>query len=122
MTKRPVRLRPVTVEDLVMLRRFATEPGLIGPNWAGFRVGGAPERRFASDGYLGADDGLLIVEVADAAAGFVGWRSVGPGVAKYWNIGIVLLPECRGRGTGPRAQALLSDYLYAHSPAAVSLA
>ena len=40
-----VRLRPVTEPDLAMLRRFATEPGLIGLDWAGYRDPGAPARR-----------------------------------------------------------------------------
>jgi ribosomal-protein-alanine N-acetyltransferase len=39
------------------------------------------------------------------------------GVAKYWEIGIALLPEWRGRGIGWRAQAMLCDYLFSHTPA-----
>ena len=39
------------------------------------------------------------------------------GVATYWEIGIVLLPQWRGRGIGWRAQALLAEYLFSHSPA-----
>jgi [ribosomal protein S5]-alanine N-acetyltransferase len=67
-----VRLRPVDEDDLAMFRRFATEPGLVGPDWAGFRDAQAPARRFAVDGYLGADDGRLVVEVdGHEAAGFV---------------------------------------------------
>ncbi|MEU8301670.1 hypothetical protein AB0C04_30810 [Micromonospora sp. NPDC048909] len=56
-----VRLRPVTEPDLSIFRRFATEPGLIGLDWAGIRDAGAPARRFAADGWLGGDDGRLIV-------------------------------------------------------------
>ncbi|WP_309232016.1 GNAT family N-acetyltransferase [Micromonospora tarensis] len=58
-----VRLRPVGEADLAMFRRFCTEPGLIGLDWAGFRDAAAPARRFAVDGYLGDDDGRLVVEV-----------------------------------------------------------
>jgi ribosomal-protein-alanine N-acetyltransferase len=47
-----VRLRPVTDDDLAMFRRFATEPGLIGLDWAGFRDAAEPARRFQRDGYL----------------------------------------------------------------------
>ncbi|MEV0325738.1 GNAT family protein [Micromonospora echinospora] len=142
-----VRLRPVVEADLAMFRRFLTEPGLIGPDWAGFRDAGAPARRFAADGYLGADDGRLMVEVdrgrpdrepvesesggapdgpppdagPDAArrvaAGFVGYQAGSYGVARYWEIGIALLPEWRGRGVGWRAQAMLCDYLFMHTPA-----
>ncbi|BCL17112.1 GNAT family N-acetyltransferase [Micromonospora sagamiensis] len=138
-----VRLRPVVEADLAMFRRFLTEPGLIGPDWAGFRDAGEPARRFAADGYLGADDGRLTVEVdrgrpgrepddasddqpADAggagdggrvAAGFVSFLagSYG-GSARHWEIGIALLPEWRGRGVGWRAQAMLCDYLFSHTP------
>ncbi|MGI5212143.1 GNAT family N-acetyltransferase [Plantactinospora sp. CA-290183] len=117
MTEASVRLRPVVEDDLAMFRRFLTEPGLIGLDWAGFRDAQAPARRFAADGYLGTEDGRLIVEVDEERAGLVSWHATGPGVAKFWEIGIVLLPEWRGRGIGWRAQAMLCDYLFTHTPA-----
>jgi [ribosomal protein S5]-alanine N-acetyltransferase len=114
-----IRLRPVVEDDLAMFRRFATEPGLIGLDWAGFRDAQAPARRFATDGYLGPDDSRLMVEVDQerVAAGFVSWHagSFG-GTAKHWEIGIALLPEWRGQGIGWRAQAMLCDYLFTHTP------
>jgi len=102
-----------------MLRRFVVEPGLIGLDWTGYRDPQAPARRFATDSYLGERDGRLIVEVAAhvAAVGMVGWHAVGHGVAMGWEIGIALLPEWRGRGIGWRAQAMLCDYLFTHTPA-----
>jgi RimJ/RimL family protein N-acetyltransferase len=115
-----IRLRPVVSDDLDMFRRFATEPGLIGLDWTGFRDAGAPARRFAVDGYLGEEDGRLMVEVSPdgVAAGFVGFRSGQFGAAgRYWEIGIALLPPWRGRGIGWRAQAMLCDYLFAHTVA-----
>jgi ribosomal-protein-alanine N-acetyltransferase len=115
-----IRLRPLVEDDLAMFRRFATEPGLIGLDWAGFRDAQAPARRFAADGYLGPEDGRLIVEVApeQAVAGFVSWTAgLYGGVAKHWEIGIALLPEWRGKGIGWRAQAMLCDYLFCHTPA-----
>jgi len=100
-----------------MFRRFATEPGLIGLDWAGFRDAQAPARRFAIDGFLGADDGRLMVDVAGDAAGYVSYLAGSyADLAKYWEIGIVLLPEWRGRGIGWRAQAMLCDYLFTHTP------
>lgn len=119
MSELSLRLRPLAEDDLAMFRRFATEPGLIGLDWAGFRDAGAPARRFATDGYLRSDDGRLMVEVEQesAAAGFVSWHASGYGVAKYWVIGIALLPEWRGRGIGWRAQAMSCDYLFTHTPA-----
>ena len=114
-----IRLRPVVEDDLAMFRRFATEPGLIGLDWAGFRDAQAPARRFATDGYLGPDDGRLMVDVDQerVAAGFVSWHagSFG-GTAKHWEVGIALLPEWRGQGIGWRAQAMLCDYLFTHTP------
>ena len=119
MAEEPIRLRPVTEDDLAMFRRFATEPGLIGLDWTGFTDAQAPARRFATDGYLGAENSRLMVEVERerVAAGFVGWglRDFG-GPTKHWEIGIALLPEWRGRGIGWRAQAMLCDYLFSHTP------
>jgi ribosomal-protein-alanine N-acetyltransferase len=115
-----IRLRPVVEDDLAMFRRFLTEPGLIGLDWAGFHNAAEPARRFAKDGYLGVDDGRLMVEVEQerVAAGLVSYRSgLYGGVAKYWEIGIALLPDWRGRGIGWRAQAMLCDYLFSHTPA-----
>jgi RimJ/RimL family protein N-acetyltransferase len=115
-----IRLRPVAADDLDMFRRFATEAGLIGLDWSGFRDAQAPARRFAVDGFLGEEDGRLMVEVERdrAAAGFVSWRAgrFGP-AAFHWEIGIALLPPWRRRGIGWRAQAMLCDYLFAHSTA-----
>jgi RimJ/RimL family protein N-acetyltransferase len=118
-----VRLRPVREVDLEMCRRFLTEPGLIGNDWLGFRDAGQVARRFAEDGYLAADNGRLIVEITEGGqvesdAGFVTWGAGRyGGMADYWEIGIVLLPEFRGRGIGWRAQAMLADYLFRHTPA-----
>jgi RimJ/RimL family protein N-acetyltransferase len=109
----------VTKPDLAMFGRFATEPWLVGLDWTGFRDAQEPARRFAADGYLGADGGRLMVEAERdrAAAGFVSWslRDFG-GPTKHWEIGIALLPEWRGHGIGWRAQAMLCDYLFRHTP------
>jgi len=110
-----IRLRAVTAEDVNLFRRLATEPGLVGPNWYGFRDAEAAQRRFDTDGWLGPEDGRLMVAVADDTAGLVSWFATGVALTKYWNIGISLLPEWRGRGVGWRAQALLCDYLFAHT-------
>lgn len=115
----PIRLRPVDHDDLAMFRRFLTEPGLIGLDWDGFRDAGAPARRLAADGYLGEDDGRLIVDVdsGQATAGLVSYQWGQFGAAgRHAEIGIALLPEWRGRGIGWRAQAMLCDYLFCHTP------
>lgn len=111
-----VALRPVQEQDLDFLARFSVEPGLIGPNWYGFRDAGRLRRRWETDGYLGADDGQLIVTVDGATVGFVAWSTMGHGAGRYRSIGIVLVPQWRGRTVGSTAQRLLCDYLFAHAP------
>jgi [ribosomal protein S5]-alanine N-acetyltransferase len=54
---------------------------------------------------------------ARAAAGFVSYRARKFVNIGHWEIGIALLPERRGQGLGWRAQALLCDYLFQHTPA-----
>jgi [ribosomal protein S5]-alanine N-acetyltransferase len=115
-----ISLRAVREDDLDMLRRFGVEPGLIGLDWTGFRDAAGVARRFAADGYLREDDSRLIVDVGEkgGAAGIVNFSSGAyAGLGKYWEIGIALLPQWRGQGIGWRAQALLCDYLFRHTPA-----
>ena len=78
MNKTWVRLRPVVEGDLAMFRRFVTEPGLAGAAWTGYQEPTGPARRFAEDGYLGAEDGRLMVEADETAAGYVSWSATGP--------------------------------------------
>ena len=71
------------------------------------------------DGFLGPDDGRLMIEVdgTPQAVGLVSWVAGSYAAdARYWEIGIFLLPEWRGRGLGWRAQAMLCDYLFTHTP------
>jgi [ribosomal protein S5]-alanine N-acetyltransferase len=113
-----VTLRPVAEQDLPLLERFCVEPELMGLDWQGFRDRSMIRRRFGHDGFLGEKDGQLMVIADGHAAGFVGWRAVTYGRPEHacWNIGIVLLPEWRGRGVGSRAQRQLADYLFTHTP------
>jgi RimJ/RimL family protein N-acetyltransferase len=100
-----------------IFRRFATEPGLVGLDWSGFRDAQASAKQFAIDGYLGPEHGRLMVQVVDDAAGFVTWTAGSfDKLTKYWEIGISLQPEWRGHGLGWRAQAMLCDYLFMHTP------
>ena len=106
-----------------MFRRFATEPGLIGLDWPGFRDPHDVQRRYDTDSYLGDDIGRLIVDVVSeagsewAAAGFVSYRKRYYGAQMYcWEIGIALLPEWRGQGIGWRAQATFCSYLFENTP------
>jgi ribosomal-protein-alanine N-acetyltransferase len=112
-------LRPVAVADLPLLRRFQAEPGLVGLDWAGYQDREMVNRRFAEDGYLSEGGGRLMVDdgTAETAAGFVSFMAGKFVNVEHWEIGIALLPEHRGRGLGWRAQVLLCDYLFQHTPA-----
>jgi RimJ/RimL family protein N-acetyltransferase len=115
-----IRLRPVEERDLEILERFDTDPALSEPfEWRGYRDRKARRRRWEQDGYLGTDDSVLVVSLSDGTfAGFVAWRPLAiSGPQGVIQIGIVLLPEHRGRGIGSRAQQLLADYLYSTTTA-----
>jgi RimJ/RimL family protein N-acetyltransferase len=115
-----VILRPAREDDLPLLERFCADPEAAGPfAWFGWSDPGRFRRRWAENGLLGPDGGQLIVEAgSDGAAGFVSWRKMTAGpTAYYWNMGIQLAPEARGRGIGTRAQLLLVRYLFANTPA-----
>ena len=67
----PLLLRPVSDDDLDMLRRFCVEPGLIGLDWRGFQDAQGVAKRFADDGFLGERDGRLSSTRRGKRAGFV---------------------------------------------------
>jgi ribosomal-protein-alanine N-acetyltransferase len=110
-----VRLRPVEERDLDALGRLDTDPDVSEPfEWKGFRDPHARRRRWEQDGYLGADDSLLVVALPDGTfAGIVVWRWLATsGPRGCVQIGILLFPEHRGKGLGTVAQRLLADYLF----------
>ena len=110
-------LRPVQEGDLPVLERLH-HPEVSAPyNWAGYRGSEDLRQRLGRDGFLGPEDGALMVMAEDGSpAGSVSWHAVHhgpPPASKCWNIGITLLPNHRGRGLGTRVQRLLADYLLA---------
>lgn len=113
-----VRLRAVEVADLDLLT--ANETPERDP-WNSFEIGASNRfhRRFADDGGLAAETGMLAVEKVDGAAatliGSVSWFTVqhGPSLAcRALNIGISLFPPHRGQGHGTAAQRQLVEYLF----------
>ena len=111
-----VRLRPVEEKDLTVLARFDVDPSLSEPfEWRGFRDARRRRVRWERDGYLGDNDGMFIAALPDGGvAGMLVWRTAGPAppVGGCFQIGILLLPEHRGRGLGTVAQRLLCEYLF----------
>ncbi|TDU83141.1 RimJ/RimL family protein N-acetyltransferase [Kribbella voronezhensis] len=112
-----LRLRPVQEKDLDYFAEFAVEQDEVGISWQGFRAPRIAVKRFEEDGYLGADSSRLIVESGGETAGFVSWFAGSfDDKTKYWEIGAALRPQYRGRGIGWRAQAMVTDYLFEHTP------
>jgi RimJ/RimL family protein N-acetyltransferase len=111
------RLRPITEADLDLLSRFDTDPAASQPfEWNGFPDPHARRRRWEKDGFLGGDSAQLAVALPDdTLAGIVGWRTFKAGGPEggCLEIGALLFPEHRGRGTGTAVQQLLVEYLFA---------
>jgi RimJ/RimL family protein N-acetyltransferase len=120
MDRLPVRLRPFTESDLELFVRFATDPALSEPfEWTGFTPPSRYRQRFEHDGLLGSSPYYLAVVTVDddALVGWVNWRDTerpGPGA---WEIGVLIVPEMRGRGAGASSQRLLVEYLFSTTSA-----
>ncbi|MGC2191594.1 MAG: GNAT family protein [Candidatus Dormiibacterota bacterium] len=111
-----VRLRPIEETDLEALRRIDTDPSLSLPfEWMGFRDPGERRRRLEEDGYISDAYSMLAVSLPDGTfAGFVCWwptETMAP-PRSVFEVGILLMPEQRGKGFGSIAQGLLVDYLF----------
>ena len=110
-----VNLRPVRASDLAVLDSQGSEED--DPfNFFGFRPSDVWHRRFAETGLVSEENGTLVIEDgAGTVLGDISWRLVhyGPTAAsRAYNIGIVLLPQHRGRGYGSAAQAAVARYLF----------
>ena len=113
-----VSLRPVQEADLGLLAaNLARDPRSL--HWFGFVSSNALHRRFAADGMISDDYGVLAVEAPEGhLIGQVSWFAVqhGPTSAcRALNIGILLFPEHRNCGYGSAAQTALAKYLFATS-------
>lgn len=116
MERLEVCLRPFDEADLVICDRSVTDPDFGGPfEWIGFGSAHDYRRRWHDDRLLGASPyNLIVAATADhAAVGWVNWRDTdraGPGA---WEIGVLIVPDMRGRGAGTAAHSLLVEYLFA---------
>jgi RimJ/RimL family protein N-acetyltransferase len=123
-----VTLRPVNEDDLPVLLKSTQDPEMTGEfEWAGWHDPRVWRLRWNENGLISPDGGVLMVDLGSETPGpktpgpktlgLVSYRrhQTGP-VSQRWEIGIALLPEARGHGYGTRAQRLLVDYLFAHTP------
>ena len=114
----PVALRLVSEDDLPMLEELTQDPDKTGAfEWFGWSDLRHWRRDWDEDGLISPDGGTLIVACGGQRLGFVNWRRRRITVPSSfcWEIGLILLPEARGRGYGTQAQRLLARYLFAHS-------
>jgi RimJ/RimL family protein N-acetyltransferase len=114
-----LQLRPVREDDLTILERLTQDPETTGEfAWFGWHDPLRWRRGWAENRLLGDDGGVLMVVRGARPLGFVNWRRHQATVAGYyWEMGIAMLPEARGRGDGTEAHRLLARYLFAHTPA-----
>ncbi len=112
-----VTLRPAAEADLVILERLTQDPAATGEfAWMGWHHLSRYRQAWADNRLISDDDGILIVARGADRLGIVSWHKVPSTPAcYYWNIGIALLPEARGKGHGTQAQRLLARYLFAHT-------
>ena len=113
-----IGLRPVREEDLTMLEELTQDPEKTGEfEWFGWSDLRYWRRGWDENGLVGSDGGVLMVTRGDQRLGFVDWRRRPAAAAgsHCWEIGIMLVPEFRGRGYGTQAQRLLARYLFTHT-------
>ncbi|GIE91030.1 GNAT family N-acetyltransferase [Actinoplanes regularis] len=116
-----VILRPFREPDLPFLERLGSDPGVTGRYvWAGFRDPRLRRLRWEKDGYVASDSTALAVIGKDPASGqeavlgIASWeaRDRGGPPGGCYEIGLALLPECRGRGLGTTAHQLMVRHLF----------
>lgn len=112
-------LRLTAEDDLPLLEQLTQNPEQAGEfQWFGWHDLHRWRRDWNDNGLISPDGGTLIVVRDDQRLGLVNWRRQPVTVSAYaWEIGIVLLPEARGRGYGTQAHRLLARYLFAHTTA-----
>jgi RimJ/RimL family protein N-acetyltransferase len=112
-------LRPVTLADAEALdEAMGTSEGPDDFAWFGFPQPGRMRARVNSgDAVTPTRGNLAVATDRGELAGEVSWHKVNHGPnGECWNIGVYLLPACRGQGHGTAAQRLLVEYLFTNTP------
>jgi RimJ/RimL family protein N-acetyltransferase len=98
-------LTTITLEDRRLFAQRSDDP-----------FGADPDSRPVPHAVSEIHRAALLDTQTGAVVGQMSWYAVGYGptaAAGAWNFGIVLLPETRGRGVGPKAIRLLVEHLFA---------
>jgi RimJ/RimL family protein N-acetyltransferase len=113
----PMELRLVSEDDLPILEALTHDQQTTGEfQWFGWNGLRRWRRSWADDGLINPDGGTLIVARGGQRLGLVNWRRRQITPAAYcWEIGVVMLPQARGRGDGTEAHRLVTRYLFAHT-------
>ena len=113
-------LRPITAADVDALVQWRLDPEIAGEySWMGFRSTHNFRERAATDRLIDDEGGTLAIVDGDELLGDVSWRRLSSSPSQdsaFWNFGIIVFPQHRGKGHGTVAQRLLADYLFAHTP------
>ncbi|MEV4254248.1 GNAT family protein [Spirillospora sp. NPDC049652] len=110
-------LRLVREDDLPFLESFFTDPGTAGDfAWHGYTDPTRWRRYWRENGLVDDDRSVLLVADGADRLGFVAWHKVVANpLTHYYNFGIGLHPDHRGKGVGTEAQRLLIRYLFAYT-------
>jgi RimJ/RimL family protein N-acetyltransferase len=116
-----VLLQSVTATDLDLFENNGRSEEQTGTHqWFGFTSLNSVRRRFAENGLLDSDGGVLSVVADDTTVGRVEWFKAAWGrseTSSCWTIAIAVYLEHRGNGIGTEAQRQLTEYLFRHTRA-----
>ena len=110
---RDVRIRCIEETDLDFVYSCASQR--VRGEYQGFRFESWTSlvRAYEEDGLWNDDGGVLLIESRNDVVGLAQITFVREGLAR---VGMVLLPDSRGRGIGTQALGLLRDYLTDNYP------
>lgn len=116
-----VTLRMLTRDDIALLAEIESDPDAAGEfAWFGYRSG-VPQQPGPLSTITETGGHLAVVSDSGHFVGEVSWDQADNGPPPHgrcWRIGIVIFAPFRGHGYGTAAQRSMTEYLFAHTPAA----